>query len=428
MPRKIMVVGNGGREHALVWKLLQELDDGDIIYITQKEVLERMYENVESIDIDPADTRNLAHFALEENVYLTIVGPEESLAYGVVDEFQRLRLPIFGPSKKAAMIETSKLYAKRFMERNHIPTPRLYYSTSDALDAEIRAKDLLRAHGGVVIKNDGLAKGKGVHVCTTLKDVLRGVHELFQTSSPRVLLEELIAGEEVSFIVWTDGEYAIPLVTAQDFKRAYGGNMGPSTGGMGAYTRPAFVSGMEDRIMRDIIVPTIEAHNRNGNPYKGALYAGLMISNGEPYVLEFNARYGDPETQPTMMLLESSLIDVSIACITGQLHKVTPRWSSQEAACIVLATQGYPYESQYNNNLGMPLCIPDELPEYAMIFHASTGYRDDQLVNTGGRVLGVTTTGKNQKEAFERGYDIINSGKIRSDIMQLRRDLIDKAH
>ncbi len=425
MSRKVLITGGGGREHMLAWKLQQELETNDIIYAAPGNPGIAQLSNAQNVSIDATNAKDLVNFASETGVDLIIPGPDDSVASGITDAAEKLGISVCGPTKKAARIETSKYYAKRLMERNNIPTPELYYSTVDKLEAENNAKKLLQKHDGIVIKYDGLAKGKGVYVCTTMEEASRAIRDIFRNrSSPRILIEQLLKGEEVSFMVWTDGNHVIPFVTAQDFKRAYDNDEGPNTGGMGSYTRPTIANGMEEKIMREIMYPALGALERDGRPYKGILYAGLMISNGQPYVLEFNARYGDPETQVQLRLLESSLLDISFACANGTLSAIKPRWSNEEAACIVLATKGYPDEDEYKKYIGNPIFI-DELPEYAVVFHAGTGYKNGYIVNTGGRVLNVVTIGMSATEAFERGYELIGS-KVGFENMEFRRDLSPK--
>ncbi len=426
MQRKFLIAGRGGREHALAWKLQQELEKGDRIYVAPGNPGTAQMENVENVPVSEYDMYRLADFAQEKEIALTIVPHEDLLAMGIVDEFQSRGLQILGPSRRAALIESSKYYAKRLMVENDIPTVEPFYVTNDMWDAEMHARRYMHDYDCVVIKKDGLAKGKGVFLCRTDEDIYKALHEIFGNKdiiSERLVVERFLEGEEASFMVWTDGKNAVPLLTTQDHKRAYDGDRGPNTGGMGAYSRPAVTRGMEDRIMKEIMLPTIDALARDGRPYCGVLYAGLMISDCRPYVLEFNARYGDPETQVQMRLLESGLLGISFACINGTLNTIKPLWNAEEAVCIVLATKGYPDDEEVRKNSGTPIHIAENLPGYAFVFHAGTGYRNGTLVNEGGRVLNVTAVGRNHGEAIERGYDIINSGLAGFETQYGRKDI-----
>ncbi len=423
MPRNFLVVGSGGREHSLVWKLQKELDGGDKIFVAHGNPGTEWLESVENIPINVDDINNLLNFALDKKMDLTIVGPDNPLANGIVDRFQETGLNIFGPTQRAAEIESSKVFAKQFMHRNNIPTAEPFHIVDNGLDARKYATQIFKQYRGAVIKVDGLALGKGAFVCRSEADIDDAIFRIFGKkefgrAGDRVVVERLLRGEEASFIVWTDGNYIIPLLTTQDHKPVYDGDKGPNTGGMGAYTRPKIMHGLES-IMDDIVRPAVDGLANEKRLYKGVLYAGLMISNGQPYVLEFNARYGDPETQPVMRLLESSLIDISFACVGGTLHSVTPKWSNDEAVCVVLATQGYP--GDYQQNTGKPVFISD-LPDYAVVFHAGTGYENGGLANTGGRVLGVTASGKDLREALDRAYSFIGT-KISFEGMHFRKDI-----
>ena len=419
-----LVIGSGGREHALVWKLQQELADSDTVYVTRANPGIRNLKNVKNIAISPDNISALVDFADQNKVYMTFTGSENQIAKGIVDDFQARGLSIFGPTKEAARIETSKAHAKRLMHENRIPTAEPFYILDDLSDARRYALQLLQPYGGAVMKADGLAQGKGVFVCRIEEEIDNAIRRIsedkdLKAAAGRMIVERPLWGEEASFIVWTDGYHIIPLVTTQDHKPVDDGDIGPNTGGMGVHTRPRVTRGMDGKIIREIIRPAVQSMSRY--PYKGVLYAGLMVVDGQPYVLEFNARYGDPEMQSQMMLLKSSLVDISNACIEENLDKIKPEWSDEEAACVVLASKGYP--GDYSQNIGKEIHIAEHLPDYAAVFHAGTGYKDGKIVNTGGRVLGVTARGPDLDTALRRVYDLIDRKIVFFEDMHFRRDI-----
>lgn len=402
---RVLVVGSGGREHAIVWKLLQELSGEDIFVAPGNAGTSGIAVNV---PCNANDISGLADFARENRIDMTIVGPEDPLNAGIVDYFNERGLPIFGPSGRAARIEGSKVYAKRFMQSHRIPTADFVVVDSYA-DARKYGIQFLKDYGAGVLKLDGLAAGKGVVVYKSEKELDDGLAYLEKLMPHgRLVVEKRLKGEEVSFMAWSDGEHIVPMVPAQDHKPVYDGNEGPNTGGMGAYTNPLAARGIEGKIMREIMRPAVEGIANEQRIFKGVLYAGLMIVDGQPYVLEFNCRYGDPETEVIMPLLKSSLIDISQRCMDGTLNKAKAEWEEGEALGVVMATQGYP--GDYQHNIGRVIYGLDETS--ALIFHAGTKYNEARrLVNSGGRVLNVVGRGRNLAEAYSLAYtdaDIIH--------------------
>lgn len=422
---RLLVVGSGAREHALSWRLQQELADSDRLFIAPGiSEASRIGKNV-PIRADSAQgIQALADFAQEKGIDMTVVGPEAPLAAGIADAFNARGLRIFGPSQRAAKIESSKAYAKLFMKRHGIPTADFYLANS-AYEALDLGEYLLRKHGRGVVKADGLAGGKGVVPYASKAELERGIKEIMSLrAGDRFVLEKFLDGEEASFIAWTDGRHAVPLVTTQDHKRVFDGDCGPNTGGMGAYTNPVVAEGIEGKIMEKIIMPAIKGLAAEGRRYRGVLYAGVMIDDGVPSALEFNCRYGDPETQVAMPLLRSSLLDITFACAEGGLDKIQAGWHPQEALCVVLATKGYP--GDYSGNLGNEISGLDNLPDYMDVFHAGTKYQDGRTVNAGGRVLSVVAKGSTLQEAQERTYSTIGPDGICFDGMHYRKDIGDK--
>ncbi len=395
---KALVVGSGGREHAIVWKLLQELSGEDIFVAPGNAGTSEIAVNV---PCNANDIRGLSELARENRIDMTIVGPEYPLNAGIVDYFTERGLPIFGPSKRAARIEGSKVYAKRFMQRHRIPTADFVVVDSYD-DARKYGLQFLNDYGAGVIKLDGLAAGKGVVVYKSEKEIDDGlVHLEKLRPDDRLVVEKCLKGEEVSFMAWTDGEHIISMMPTQDHKPVYDNDKGPNTGGMGAYTNPYAAKGMKRKIMKEIMRPAIESMANEGTAFKGVLYAGLMIVEGQPYVLEFNCRYGDPETEVIMPLLKAPLLDISQRCMDGSLNKAGIEWEKGEALGVVMATQSYP--GDYQQNLGRVIYGLDEAN--ALIFHAGTRYNDaGQLVNSGGRVLNVVGKGESLEEAYSQAY------------------------
>ena len=421
----ILVIGGGGREHALAWKLACS-PKAQKVFVAPGNGGTALDVNLTNIPYNGiTDIPELAEFALAHKVELTVVGPEAPLAAGVVDEFRRRGLRIFGPTRAAAQLESSKAFAKDFMKRHGIPTAE--YETFTDTDA---AHDYVRARGApIVVKADGLAAGKGVVVALSLDEahqaidlMLRDKHLGVQhpVGGARVVIEEFLAGEEASFIVMCDGTHVQPMATSQDHKRIGDGDTGPNTGGMGAYSpAPVVTPDVHARVMREIILPTIEGMRADGIPFTGFLYAGLMIDDqGKAKTLEFNTRMGDPETQPIMMRLKSDLVDVMLHATSGALDASSMDWKRQVALGVVMAAQGYPESPRKGDIItGLP-----PLKAEAAVFHAGTTRDADGTLRTsGGRVLCVTALGDSVKTAQQRAYDHLDG--IRFEGAQYRRDI-----
>ena len=416
----VLVVGSGGREHALAWKISKSPRLSKLYCAPGNGGTRLVAENVA---IGDADIRALADFAARERIDLTVVGPEVPLSLGFVDEFEKRGLRVFGPTRKAAELEGSKVYAKQFMDRHAIPTGRFKVAESDD-----EALAVLRSGEfglPVVVKADGLAAGKGVIICKTTGEAEQAIRSImiekqFGEAGRRVLIEEFLRGKEVSFIVVSDGVRALPLVTTMDHKAVFDGDEGPNTGGMGTISPSPFLSdSLFDEVMRTIIRPTIARMAGAGRPYKGALYAGLMLTAEGPKVLEYNCRFGDPETQPQMLRLTSDLVDLLLAAIEGDIGTQKVRWSEDTAACVILASGGYP--GAYKKGK-----VIEGLEEAARvpgveIFHAGTKFENGRYLTSGGRVLGVCGTGPTLAAARAKIYGAV--GLIRFDGLHYRRDI-----
>ena len=414
---KILVVGSGGREHALAWKLAQSKRI-QIVLVAPGNGGTALDVRMKNVAI--TDPVLLADFAQQEQVTLTIVGPEAPLAAGIVDIFRERGMSIFGPTRKAAQLESSKDFAKAFMERHGIPTAR-YQTFSDAAAAH---RYLDEQGAPIVIKADGLAAGKGVVVAMTLEEAHGAIDMMlsdnrFGDAGARVVIEEFLEGEEASFIVMVDGKNILPLATSQDHKRLLDQDQGPNTGGMGAYSpAPVVTADVHARAMREVILPTIRGMEKDGIPYTGFLYAGLMIdAQGKPRTLEFNCRMGDPETQPILMRLKSDLFDVMMAATSEGLDKIELDWDRRVALGVVLAAAGYPMNPRKDDAItGLPADSPD-----AMVFHAGTLEKDGQILTSGGRVLCVTVLADSVKQAQQKAYEVAQG--VQFDGMQYRRDI-----
>jgi phosphoribosylamine--glycine ligase len=422
---KVLVVGGGGREHALAWKIAQS-PRVTHVFVAPGNAGTAADADLENIDVTDAD--ELVAFAKREGVGLTVVGPEAPLAAGIVDAFTEAGLRIFGPTRAAAQLESSKDFAKAFMVRHGIPTAA-YRTFTDAREAHA----YIDAHGApLVVKADGLASGKGVVVAMTSADAHAAVDAMldagaFGAAGARVVVEDFIEGEEASFIVMADGRHALPLASSQDHKRLADGDRGPNTGGMGAYSpAPVVTPTMHARIMREVIVPTIEGMAEEGTPYRGFLYAGVMIdATGGLRVLEFNCRLGDPETQPIMVRLRSDLVVLIEHALAGTLDRVDAEWDRRSAMTVVLAAAGYPEAPRRGDAIeGLERVNRDTHPDVT-VFHAGTAKDAEGVKVAGGRVLGVTALGESLRQAQRAAYAAIAS--IRYDGMQYRSDIGHRA-
>jgi phosphoribosylamine--glycine ligase len=414
---KILVVGSGGREHALAWKLAQSKRI-QMVYVAPGNGGTALDPRLENVPI--TDPVWLAQFAQKENIALTVVGPETPLAAGIVNIFRDLGLKIFGPTKEAAQLESSKDIAKAFMKRHGIPTAE-YQTFSNSKDAHDYVD---RTGAPIVIKADGLAAGKGVVVADTLDEAHAAIDMMLSDNrlgdaGARVVIEEFLAGEEASFIVMVDGKNILPLATSQDHKRLQDNDQGPNTGGMGAYSpAPIVTPALHARVMREIIVPTVQGMAKDGIPFTGFLYAGLMIdSNGQAKTLEFNCRMGDPETQPIMARLKTDLVAVMEHAVNGKLDAVELEWDRRTALGVVMAAAGYPDAPRKDDVISG---IPPETENH-VVFHAGTSLNDGKLSTSGGRVLCVVGFGDSVKVAQKEAYQAID--QIRFDGMQFRRDI-----
>ena len=409
----VLVVGSGGREHALGWKLSQSKKIGKVYFAPGNGG------TINNVEIAVDDIDGLAKFASEKNC-LTVVGPEVPLSLGIVDTFTQKGLRIFGPTKAAAQLESSKVWAKNFMKRNSILTAQ-FEIFDNAKEAKEYAKSI---DYSLVVKADGLAAGKGVIVCNNTLDAINAIDEMliknsFGAAGSKIILEERIDGIEASYIALSDGNLAIPMATSQDHKRIYDDDKGPNTGGMGAYSpTPVITSYLEEIIQKDVIDKTVDSMKKEGNQFKGFLYAGIMLKDGKPYVLEFNARMGDPECQPIMMRMESDLYDYIDASIGGTLSKLPSiSWKKQSAVCVVLASKGYPGLYPKNEEIS-GLDLQDK---NSFVFHAGTKRENDKILTNGGRVLGVTALGDTLDSAISNVYSRIE--KISWQNKYFRKDI-----
>lgn len=418
---KVLVIGSGGREHALVWKLSQSRHV-DRIYCMPGNA--GIAEIAECIDVNN-DFQALLDFVKYEWIDLTIVGPEEPLSKGIVDLFEKEGRKIIGPTMGASMLEASKVFAKDFMRRYGIPTAEYRVFTS-----YLHAEDYIRVKGApIVVKADGLAAGKGVFVARTIDEAMDALRlimkeRIFGDAGERVVIEECLEGEEASFMAFCDGKTIIPMVSSQDHKRVFDNDEGPNTGGMGAYSpAPVITEEVERKVINKIMIPAIRGMRAEGIKYKGILYAGLMIKDGTPYVLEFNCRFGDPETQPVLSRLKTDLVDISFAIIEERLSEIAIEWRPEASVCVVLASKGYP--GKYEK--GKVIKGLDRLKdmENLYVFHAGTRFNNGDVVTSGGRVLGVTALGKDIAEARNRVYDAIK--EIQFEGMHFRKDIALKA-
>ena len=413
---KLLVIGSGGREHALAWRLSQN-PKVQCVYVAPGNAGTACEDGL--VNVDLTAIADLLRFAQDENIHLTVVGPEAPLAAGVVDVFRAAGLKIFGPTQRAAQLESSKDFAKQFMLRHRIPTAN-YATFTDADEARFYVEE---QGAPIVIKADGLAAGKGVVVAMTLGEALDAIDNMFAGSAEnkghRVVIEEFMQGEEASFICMCDGVHALPFASSQDHKRIFDGDLGPNTGGMGAYSpAPVVTPEVHLRAMREVIMPTLRGMKAEGAPFTGFLYVGLMIdADGNPRVVEFNARMGDPETQPIMMRLKSDFLTLVEHAIDGTLDQVEADWDRRAALGVVMAAGGYPDAPVKGDEItGLPTDTAD-----VRVFHAGTTERDGKIVTNGGRVLCVTALGDTVKIARQRAYQMLEP--IQFSGMQYRRDI-----
>lgn len=419
---KVLVIGGGGREHALAWKLKQS-SRVDAIYCAPGNA--GIKSIAQCVDIGSGDLPALLQFALKERIDLTIVGPEEPLTKGIVDLFQEHGLRIFGPESKGAILEGSKVFTKDFLKKYRIASARY-----ESFVKRGAAKKFIRTIGApCVVKADGLAAGKGVIIAQTVEEAEQAVdlimkEKAFGAAGNQVVVEEFLQGEEASFIAFTDGSTVLPLPSSQDHKAIFDGDKGPNTGGMGAYSpAPVMTDALTKRVMDEVMLPTIRGMAAEGRPYKGMLYAGLMIDGDRINVLEFNCRFGDPECQPLLMRLKSDLVDILDACIDGTLDQVQIDIDPRPTVCVVMASEGYPGKYTTGKAItGLPAAAKVEGVE---VFHAGTATKGRQIVNSGGRVLGVTAVGETIQEAIDRAYRATK--EIHWQGCYLRRDIGHRA-
>jgi phosphoribosylamine--glycine ligase len=416
---KILIVGGGGREHALAWKCAQSARVGQV-FVAPGNAGTALEPKVRNVGIPADDIEALLEFAVREDIGLTIVGPEGPLVAGIADRFAAARRACFGPSRAAARLEGSKAFTKDFLERHRIPTASYAAFTKDTFDpAYVRAQRL-----PVVVKADGLAAGKGVVICETHEEAVEAAEGMlggrFGSAGQTIVIEEFLRGEEVSFIVVASDQSVLPLATSQDHKRRDDGDRGPNTGGMGAYSpAPIVTPALHARIMREVIEPTLRGLRADGNPYLGFLYAGLMIAaDGTPNVLEFNCRFGDPETQPILMRLQSDLVDLCEAALAGALDPAGARWDPRAALGVVMASAGYPESYRHGDPIS-GLEAAARLP--GKVFHAGTRSEGAQIVTAGGRVLCAVGLGDTVAAAQSEAYDLVHA--IHWNLVQYRRDI-----
>ena len=421
---KIAVVGSGGREHALAYKIKQSKLCEELYCLPGNAGTSKIAKNV---NISAEDIEKIVSFAKDERIDLVVVGPENPLALGIVDELERFGIKAFGPKKDAAILEASKSFTKGFLKKYSIPTAE--YETFDNFDD---AKSYIQSKGApIVVKADGLAAGKGVTVAKTEEEAIKALEDIFIKKKfgevdNKAVIEEFLEGEEASFLAFSDGENILPMIAAQDHKPVYNNDEGPNTGGMGAYAPTPIVSEeMQQYIIENIMKKTILSMKEEGRTYKGVLYAGLMIKNGKPYVLEFNCRFGDPETQAILPLLESDIMEIMLATIEGDLSSYSLRWKSGYAVCVVLASGGYPL-SYEKGKIISGLDDVEKLDD-VIVFHAGTKLDErGNVITSGGRVLNVVGLDDDFKMAQKKAYNAINL--INFDRIHYRMDIGDKAY
>jgi phosphoribosylamine--glycine ligase len=411
-----MVIGSGAREHALVWKIAQSSRATEIFVAPGNAGTASVARN---LDIRPDNIESLTGTARDIGIGLTVVGPEAPLATGIVDRFEQLGMPIFGPTKAAAQIESSKVFARQLMQKYDIPCPKgITFSSYPEAKRYVESQPT-----PIVVKADGLAAGKGVTVAATREEALKALSDIMETkifgpAGDKVVIEECLTGKEVSLLAFTDGKAVVPMVPACDYKRVFDDDGGLNTGGMGSYSPPGFFDDrLTKQVLKTILQPVVKAMAQEGMPYKGVLYAGLMITADGPKVLEFNARFGDPETQAILPRLKSDLVDILLAVVDNKLTQAVIKWNDDACVGVVVASGGYP--GSYKT--GLKITGLDKLNNDVLVFHAGTKLKDSQVYTNGGRVLTITATGKNIAEARARVYR--NITQIKFDGCHYRRDI-----
>lgn len=416
---KVLIIGSGGREHALAWKISQSPRVTKLYCAPGNAGISGV---AECIPIQPGDIINLLSFAKQEDISLTVVGPEAPLAIGIVDRFREAGLRIFGPSMAAAQMEASKIFSKKIMQKYNIPTA----DSKDFTEVNPAINYIKEKGAPLVIKADGLAAGKGVIIAATEQEAIDAlkilmIDKAFGHAGEKIIIEEFLEGEEASFLVFTDGDAIVPMPLSRDHKRIFDNDKGPNTGGMGAYSPvPSVSRQIIDSVIKDIVKPVIAGLEKEGCPYEGILYTGLMITpDGIPKVLEFNCRFGDPEAQPILMRLETDIVEIIEAVIDKKLNGIEVNWSDKAAVCVVIASGGYPDKYQSGRIINGLDSIADN--KDVVVFHAGTAMKDNNIVTAGGRVLGVTALGEDMNIAIKRAYEAVE--KIKFDGMQYRKDI-----
>ena len=419
---KVLVIGSGGREHALCWKIKQSPLVSQVYCAPGNAGISK---HAECVDIKATDIEGFVRFARAEEIYLTVVGPELPLALGIVDRFEKEELRIFGPSKAAAEIESSKVFSKNLMKKYKIPTA--FFSTFSDFDDAVRWA--MEVKPPLVVKADGLAGGKGAVVCKTEEEVFDALDamikgKVFGDAGERVIIEEFLEGEEASFFAFTDGETVLPLESSQDHKALLDNDQGPNTGGMGAYSpAPVVTPEVHRRVMEEIMTPTVYALKEEGRKYKGVLYAGIMIKDGEPKVLEFNCRFGDPEAQPLIMRMKSDIFPILNAVVDEKLSGKTIEWRGDASVCVVMVSRGYP--GDYKKGFEINGLKEVESMDNVFVFHSGTALQNGKYVTDGGRVLGITSLGKTVPDAVDKAYKAIR--EIKCESLYYRTDIGKKA-
>ena len=421
---KILLIGGGGREHALAWKLAQSPKVESILAAPGNPGIAEL-PKCECVALNLDDLEKVADFAEDNGIELTVVGPEATLVAGIADVFKRRGMPVFGPSKAAAQLEGSKAFSKELMAKYDIPTA--FFKVCEDIET---AKAYVEEKGApIVVKADGLAAGKGVVVAMTKEEALEAIDDMmadqkFGNAGARVVLEEFMEGEEASLLAFTDGKTVVPMIAAQDHKRIFDNDEGPNTGGMGTYApAPVMTDVLRLKATEIVLKPVVAAMAEEGTPYQGCLYAGLMINGDSVKVVEFNCRFGDPETQVIMPLLDGDLAEIMLACATGTLDEVEVAWHDKAAVCVVMASGGYP--GKYENGKEITGLAEANADEATVVFHAGTKAVDGKIVTAGGRVLGVTSVDKNIRDARDRAYAAVE--KVKFDQVFYRKDIAWRA-